>query len=144
MEYNLAVQTAFLAEVISQADSGAGNAYLTIRSGSREAINATTFYNEQVLATFPLNKPCATYSPDTYGQQTVPRYVFDLTSPDAILERNGIASVWRLHDSDGTTIVMGDVSELAGTGEIRFSALEWEADGTSKITINFAAITMDV
>lgn len=136
MQYQSSTKIAMLNAIITEVDSGSGNAYLSIRGGYPENVEQTVFFTEEVAATFPLNKPC--------GVVDLPleQINFSFASNQAIISATTEVNRWRLHRSDGYTILAGTVSELNGSGEIRFSITDWEADGTTTATITFAAIRL--
>jgi len=102
-----------LAATRDQLDTGAANAKIEIRTGSKPA-NVSDAATGTLLAAIELTKPCG----------SIASAVLSLaTTSDALIVADGTAGYARWIDGDGAVVMDTDVSLVTGTAEVRLSTL---------------------
>jgi hypothetical protein len=77
---------------------------------------------------------------NTVATESSGAITFDVIIDDPSANTNGTAGWARLLDRDGTELIYVTVSEIAGTGELQFSSINFQTG--SPVTVSSAVLTV--
>jgi hypothetical protein len=120
-------QAAALDAVADRADAGAGAATLEIREGAQPA-DADDAATGTVLATFTLNDPAFDAASGGSCALDVDPAISDTA------DASGTAGWFRIKDSNGVTVVDGDITATGGGGDIELDNTSINSGQTVNIT----------
>ena len=119
----IAHNEARLGATLAQLDAGTTGARLEIYSGEKPAVIGGTPAGDE-LAEIQLTKPAGTISAG----------VLTLTAVGvAMVAVNGIAAWARFVDGDGTVVMDGDCTDLAGDGDVKLVNTQLYAGGEARL-----------
>jgi hypothetical protein len=123
---------AVLNAIVAEADAGAGAAKIKLYSGTPPASARVAPSENVLLATLLCSDPVGTVADGVL--------TFDSITDDSAAAATGIASFFRLTDSDDKVAAQGLVSDLDGDGDIKLTTTSIVQDGI--VTLDSASLSV--